>query len=245
MNPGWSPSSVALDMMEETPLESLTCADPDLLWVSYGYGQSHGYAYVFPKNGHVNVGIGFVLQRFRDDIDEPPYGVQTAFVASLCRTGVLAGRSSRQHFTPALIPIAGPLKRTAGDRVTLIGDAGGFVNAFSAEGIYYAMVSGELAARSLLAEAPGTFERAWRSEIGPELRDAVLVQRYLFTRPTRIDAMVRGARLHPAIAREVIDHAMGRVSYRRARGRFLLKLVGAAITNSKSPDIPSSSPVRL
>ena len=31
MNRGWRPSAVALDMMEETPFESLACADPDLL----------------------------------------------------------------------------------------------------------------------------------------------------------------------------------------------------------------------
>ena len=38
-------------------------------------------------------------------------------------------------------------------RVLLAGDAGGFVNGFTAEGIYYAMVSGDLAARAVL-EAP-------------------------------------------------------------------------------------------
>ena len=33
------------------------------------------------------------------------------------------------------------------------GDAGGFVNAYTGEGIYYAMVSGELAARAILDDA--------------------------------------------------------------------------------------------
>jgi len=31
-------------MMEETPFDSLSCADPDLLWVAYGYKGSPGYA---------------------------------------------------------------------------------------------------------------------------------------------------------------------------------------------------------
>ena len=43
-------------------------------------------------------------------------------------------------------PSAGPLARPGRGRVLLAGDAGGFVNGFTAEGIYYAMVSGELAA---------------------------------------------------------------------------------------------------
>ena len=47
-----------------------------------------------------------------------------------------------QNFTPALIPIGGPLRTPGRGRVLLAGDAGGFVNAVTAEGIYYAMVYG-------------------------------------------------------------------------------------------------------
>ena len=63
------------------------------------------------------------------------------------------------------------------------GDAGGFVNGITAEGIYYAMVSGDLAARALLGAGPSAYERLWTREIGGELRDAVLVQRDLLTTP--------------------------------------------------------------
>ena len=34
--PGWPASSVALDMMEETPRETLRDVDPSTLWVAYG-----------------------------------------------------------------------------------------------------------------------------------------------------------------------------------------------------------------
>src|SRR6185369_16582985 len=37
LNPGWAASTVALDMMEETPREQLRDLDPSALWVSYGY----------------------------------------------------------------------------------------------------------------------------------------------------------------------------------------------------------------
>jgi len=223
MNPGWRPSAVALDMMEETPFESLTCADPDLLWVSYGYKNTHGYAYIFPKRSHVNVGVGFVLDHYRTSVAEPPYEVQQRFVRSLCGSGILAGASARRHFTPALIPVGGPLHRTVQDRVMLIGDAGGFVNGFSAEGIYFAMVSGDLAVKAVLQRAPGRFERMWRAEIGAELRDSVRVQRFLFCNSSRIDAMVRGARLHPRLAQYLVDYTIGRISYRSARARLLTR----------------------
>jgi flavin-dependent dehydrogenase len=46
--------------------------DPQTLWLSYGYGGSEGYAYVFPKRHHVNVGIGYVLDYFRTRAMPPP-----------------------------------------------------------------------------------------------------------------------------------------------------------------------------
>jgi geranylgeranyl reductase family protein len=238
MNPGWHASAVALDMMEETPFESLACADPDLLWVSYGYQNTQGYAYIFPKRAHVNVGVGFVLDHYRSRVADRPYHVQQRFVRSLCGRGLLAGTSARHHFTPALIPVGGPLERTVEDRVILVGDAGGFVNGFSAEGIYYAMVSGELAAHAVLQRAPARFDRMWRAEIGTELRDSVRVQRFLFSKSSRIDAMVHGARRYPHLTKNVIDYAMGRMSYRSARVRFVARCPLVALGMLWNNEIP-------
>lgn len=223
-NPGWPRRSIALDMMEETPNESLAAVDPDSLWVSYGYGRSDGYAYVFPKRDHVNVGVGCLLSYYRGQIRHPPYELQRRLVETLCETRVLRGRSCRRYFTPFLIPVAGPLRQTARDRVLVVGDAGGFVNGFSAEGIYYAMVSGILAAESLLEGEPSSYEWRWRREIGAELRDAVWVQQYLFADSARVDAMVRGADQYPSIASGLVEYAMGDLSYRDARWRLIARL---------------------
>jgi geranylgeranyl reductase family protein len=223
INPGWPAARVAIDMMEETPGETLRCVDADTLWVAYGYGGSEGYAYVFPKADHVNVGIGYVLEWFRAHVEEAPYDLQRRFIAELQHRNVLEGSSSRSHFTPFLIPVGGPLPRTATSRVLLAGDAAGFVNGITAEGIYYAMVSGHLAARSAAAGTTDGYERSWRAEIGAELRDAVLVQRHLLTIPERIDALVGAARRAPAVADLLIRYAMGEVSYFKARRRVLLR----------------------
>ena len=79
LNPGWPATSVALDMMEETPRDVLRDVDPSTLWVAYGFDPARngtgrrvgegpaapeGYAYIFPKRDHVNVGIGYVLRTF-------------------------------------------------------------------------------------------------------------------------------------------------------------------------------------
>ncbi len=222
INAGWPAAHVAIDMMEETPGDTLRSIDPETLWVAYGYGGSEGYAYVFPKAQHVNVGIGYVLEWFREHVDEPPYDLQRRFIGELKRRGVLEGASSRLHFTPFLIPVGGPLPKTVTPRVLLAGDAGGFVNGITAEGIYYAMVSGELAGRTAARGATKGYERRWRREIGGELRDAVIVQRHVLTTPRRIDVLVAAARRAPDVANLLIRYAMGEVSYFTARRRLLL-----------------------
>ena len=241
LNPGWPATSVALDMMEETPRSMLRDLDPSTLWVSYGFQPasasegrapreaSKGYAYIFPKRDHVNVGIGYVLSYFRDAVDTAPYDLQRGLVDRLRARGIIVGESVRQNFTPFLIPVGGPLREPGRGRVLLAGDAGGFVNAFTAEGIYYAMVSGDLAARAIVHAPPGDarladrYRRTVNDEIGPELRDAVLIQRYLFADDRRIARAIRGAPHARAITRLIADFVVGHRSYRAVRRGILAR----------------------
>jgi flavin-dependent dehydrogenase len=241
LNRGWAPGSVALDMMEETPRDRLRDVAPSTMWVAYGFDPkgrgggdgrrraAEGYAYVFPKRDHVNVGIGYVLAHYRKSIDAAPYELQREFIGYLKGRGVIEGESVRANFTPFHIPVGGRLARVGKGRVLLAGDAGGFVNAFTAEGIYYGMVSGDLAARSVL-EAPRAvhslerrYSRACDREIGAELRDSVLIQRYLFADRRRIARVIAGAQRKPAMTRLILDLAVGRIGYHRLRRRLLAR----------------------
>jgi geranylgeranyl reductase family protein len=231
VNQRWPRRSLAIDMMEETPIETLRAERPDVLWVAYAYNGLDGYAYIFPKTRHVNVGIGCLLSHFDEHIDAQPYALQEQFVTSLVEAGALHGRSDRASFTPFLIPVGGPLPNAWHGRVLFAGDAGGFVNAITAEGIYYAMVSGELAGKALAAapasgaaDAPGrAYERLWRSELGAELSDAVLVQRYLFSSHARVERVVRGAAALPALTDLILAYVRGELSYAALRRRMLFR----------------------
>jgi geranylgeranyl reductase family protein len=249
LNPGWPATKVALDMMEETPRERLRDVDPSTLWVSYGHppqqggtgGNSgapanEGYAYVFPKRDHVNVGIGYVLDHYRQAIDIAPYELQRGFVDHLRQRGVMEGDSVRSNFTPFIIPVGGPLRHPGKGRVLLAGDAGGFVNGFTAEGIYYAMVSGDLAARAVIGTPAnaidalaGRYRRSVRREIGAELRDSVLIQRYLFADRRRIARVITGARQQPELTRLILEFAVGRLGYAALRWRMLRRLPKVAV----------------
>ena len=228
-NQRWPRTSLAIDMMEETPTDTLAAARPDLLWVAYAYQGLDGYAYIFPKVRHVNVGIGCLLSHFDEAVRAAPYAMQEEFVSALAERGLLRGRSDRQCFTPFLIPVGGPLRRAWQGRVLFAGDAGGFVHAVTAEGIYYAMVSGELAGRAIAATA-GTpdragarYERLWRREIGKELNDAVLIQRYLFASHGRVNRVVAGAARAPALTSMLLDYVRGELPYPALRRRMLVR----------------------
>jgi geranylgeranyl reductase family protein len=237
LNPGWPASAVALDMMEETPRHLLRDLDMTTLWVAYGYAPAatrggrphHGYAYIFPKRDHVNIGVGYALDHYRGAIGAAPYDLQRGFVDELRARGIVEGASTRRHFTPSLVPIGGPLRQPGRGRVLLAGDAGGFVNGLTAEGIYYAMVTGELAARTIV-DAGGEvsalatrYRRACDREIGAELRDSVLMQRYLFSDHRHISRLIGAAPRNREFVRLMLDYAMGRRPYRELRRRIITR----------------------
>jgi flavin-dependent dehydrogenase len=211
--------------------------DPSTLWVSYGHqppshrppgtSAAEGYAYIFPKRDHVNVGIGYVLSYYREAMEESPYDLQREFVENLRRRQVVEGGSVRDNFTPFLIPIGGPLRTPGRGSALLAGDAGGFVNGVTAEGIYYAMVSGELAADAVLARDPrplaDRYRKACDAEIGEELRDSVILQRYLFSDRRRILAVIDAASRATGLTTPILDFVAGRISYRTLRRRMLLR----------------------
>jgi flavin-dependent dehydrogenase len=188
-----------------------------------------GYAYIFPKRDHVNIGIGYVLSHYRENVAAAPYDLQRSLVARLRERGILDGESVRANFTPFLIPVGGPLRDAARGRVQLAGDAGGFVNGFTAEGIYYAMVSGDLAARAVLRTAgdpsavAAAYRRACHYEIGAELRDSVAIQHFLFADRRRIARVIDGAQREASVTRLIVDFAAGGGSYRTFRRRLLAR----------------------
>ena len=231
-NPGWPRDRVAIDMMEETPSARLRAVDPGTLWVSFAPGSGHGYGYIFPKRDYVNVGVGYIVSSFKTTVREAPHALHAAFVGRLKERGLLEGDPDRSCFTPYQLPIGGPLRTTARGRVYLAGDAGGFVNGFSAEGIYFAMVTGDLAARAILGgPSPRMYERLWRREIGTEMRDSRFLSRYVFADLARVARLVRAVRAYPPLAQQLTDYATGSDTYESVRRRFVLEfpLIGAKL----------------
>lgn len=127
----------------------------------------HGYMWVFPRNDHFSVGIcGRMAGASSRDL-------RRLLEDSLPHLGLsLNGASFYAHVLPALT--TGSLRKSefCGDGWAIIGDAAGFVDAITGEGLYYALRSAELLARSFLRGAPEAYAAQVKSEILPQLEIA-------------------------------------------------------------------------
>ena len=239
---GFTNAELAIDTMEETPLEELAVADSEAIYVAYGYKGWPGYGYVFPKRGCVDAGVGFLLPFFKETLGGAPYEHHARFIEEMSAKGVVRGSSNRDNFKAYRLPLCGPLSRTVADGIVVCGDAGGFVNAYTGEGIYYAMVTGQHAGETLAgalqdgdvsARRLAAYETRWRQEIGEELNDAVRIQRRIFANPALVDRIIRAAAADERLCRLFARVALGEESLRRRKiemiWRFLLALLRARL----------------
>lgn len=224
-------SEFAIDMMEESTYDWLHVRDLDTIYVYYGLARHFGYGYVFPKAEHVNLGFGCKLDYYLSHLKGRGREHHRQFVADVCDKGVITGTPNPHSYEAFPIPISGPLPRTYADRVLLAGDAGGFVNAFTAEGIYYAMVSGELAAKAAVdalvredcsAAQLQQYQASWEAELGEDLHQSVSIQKRLLGDPTRIDRVVRAAQKDERLLALLAGYATGTVEYAKLK-RYLLR----------------------
>ncbi len=223
----------AVDMMEETPYTQLDTRYKDRVTLLLTLPSSYGYGYIFPKETHINLGFGSGPDYFVEHVRGRAKEHHLHFVEQMKSRGFVTGESHPENYRAFPIPISGPMDTTYADRILLAGDAAGMVNAFSAEGIYFAMVSGDLAADAAIAALTSgrfdarqlsSYQVAWEQEIGAELRHSVAIQRRLFTQPGRVDSLMRRAKSDPELLRLLCGYAMGFATYEQLR-RHMARVV--------------------
>jgi geranylgeranyl reductase family protein len=128
-----------------------------------------GYGWVFPKREHLSCGI-LTMERGVG-------GLHEALDRYLARVGVTDLISKELHgYVIPVRPRRGGLVR---GRVMLVGDAAGFADALTGEGISLAMISGQLAADALAEHSPERAGRAYSDRTRRELLGELRVARGL------------------------------------------------------------------
>ncbi len=189
--------------------------DPDLI----------GYLWAFPRTDHVSVGLITVYRHLssremRERLDRYLFD--------------LFGRQDASQFAGYSAPVPTLTEatlrdlRVSGDGWALVGDAAGFADPITAEGIWYAMRSADLLADCLIDARPLDYSTAWRKDFGEELlRAARFRDRFYsgrFMGDTVINRMLQFTERSSSVRQIQNDLIAGEIGYVAVKLKLLKKL---------------------
>ena len=158
-----------------------------------------GYLWIFPKAGHLSVGIGALHPR--------PGELQQVLEQVMRRFGVPIHDQPRRGHP---LPIFTRPERIGTPRTMLAGDAAGLVDPFTGEGIRFAIKSGRLAAEAILTRQTHRYTASVRREIGRNhAAGAALTP--LFYRLPRLSFEL--ALRNPALSHALMEMIADRIGY--------------------------------
>lgn len=192
-----------------------------------------GYLWLFPRRDHVSAGACAPLGAV------PTRDLWCRLEAEA--VGLLPAAAPRQAYARVIAsPSTDPrcLAEVAGERWALVGDAAALADPITGEGLFQALLSGRLLARTLLAgRDPRDYAEALLEGPGRELlRSAALRRRFYAPGFTR--RMVRYAERSRAVREVLADLVLGEQGYAGLEGRLLRALpslvAGSAIVAARA-----------
>ena len=213
-----------------------------------------GYAWAFPRIDHISFGIATTQDAFdHDSLDALMWDFMVAYY-EVAQVGNLRGRmrlwskelretpisnlryqklkQTAERYAariPGLAPRTWDTRHACGERWALLGDAAGFADPVTGEGIYYALRSAELFADAYLSGSPLDYEQRWRADFGKELQRASQMRRRFygnFWGAPFTDRMIEFARGHRGIRRvlgQLVAGDQGYVNLKKKLARSALK----------------------
>jgi len=189
------------------------------------------YGWIFPlPGGRANVGLGLREDQLAASGKKLPE-LMERFCASPHVAAELAGARRVGKVKGHHIPFGSFARHTLFDRALLLGDAAGFVNPLTGEGIEFALESGAFAAEAVAEAAAsgdfstrglGGYARRWESRF----RAAFHLNRRvmnIFERPRMLDRVIRAAGRDARVCDELVDVISGEAT--RLSWRFLVAAV--------------------
>jgi geranylgeranyl reductase family protein len=205
-----------------------------------------GYAWAFPRVDHISFGIAtsqdafdhqaldrllwkFMVGYYRQRADSNAHlwraRSQDEERDALIRKELEETSERYAARIPGLAAETLDTRRTAGPGWALLGDAAGFADPVTGEGIYYALRSAELFAESYLEGAPLDYEKRWRADFGRELRRAAEMRRRFYGNfwgapfTERMIEIGRGHRGIKRVLRELVAGDQGYINLKRKLAR--------------------------
>lgn len=195
-----------------------------------------GYAWAFPRPDHISFGIATtqdefehqplddLLWRFMIGYYQQSEGARIKFWRDEEETA--ASQRVRSHLNntaeryaariPGLAATTWEDRRVCVTGWALLGDAAGFADPVTGEGIYYALRSAELFAEAYLSGHAETYEQRWREDFGADLSRAAQMRRRFygnFWGAPFTERMIEFARGHRGVKRVLGDLVAGEQGY--------------------------------
>ncbi len=133
---------------KKKPTEICSCAEYEMTNVKYldknmmefyfGDICPKGYTWIFPKGDTANIGLGIIDSK-KKAID---------YLNEFLENPLLEGRLDNAvpvEFKCGGAPVGGPIKKTVGDNIMVVGDAAGQISPISGGGIYFSISCGSIA----------------------------------------------------------------------------------------------------
>ncbi len=184
-----------------------------------------GYGWVFPKGDHLSVGVGTFARKAT--------GINRAFESYLSLKGLSHARKInplKGHLIPALPRKA---NQVSCDRGLVVGDAAGYGDPLTGEGLYYAFSGAKMAANTLL-EAMDTgqfhhmtaFDARLKKAFLRELTAAHAMAGVLYSVPGLSRRLL--AAQGRDLGRSQLEVVSGRLSYTTLFARLFLRMMNPA-----------------
>ena len=204
---------------------------PDLLHLDYGVLR-RGYAWLFPKADHLNIGAGLFHGRRRDVRRDPMarQRIRAAIDATAASLGVasqrLQGLRSYAHPLPFW---DGPEPLHSADgRVLLVGDAAGLINPLFGDGLFHAIRSGRLAAEAVLEGRPDSYTARVHGLLAADFEAARRLARVFYGLPR---LSFRYAISKPQATPLAVRLLGGEVSFKGLGKRALGRIAGGLLSD--------------
>jgi geranylgeranyl reductase family protein len=199
-----------------------------------------GYAWAFPRPDHVSFGIATTQDAFdHQPLDNLLWNFLVGYYKypgdstvnfwngdsdTKFREQLRATSERYAARIPGLSDISWENRRNSGDGWALLGDAAGFADPVTGEGIYYALRSAQLFAESYLNGQPSDYERRWQEDFGGELRRAAQMRRRFygnFWGAPFTERMIEFARGHRGVKSVLADLVAGEQGYVNLKRKLL------------------------
>ncbi|OUC11995.1 MAG: geranylgeranyl reductase [Alkalinema sp. CACIAM 70d] len=156
---------------------------PEVVHLEYG-AVKQGYAWIFPKGDHLNVGAGLFRPGKLDPRRDPTVRaeLQQTICDYLTAVGVAYNRSQlRFHGHP--LPTWSGKEPLHEGRILLVGDAAGLVNPLFGDGILHAVKSGHIAGQCLAEDAAQDYTQRIHREFAGNFDAALALAKVFYQWP--------------------------------------------------------------